>query len=634
MRCLNRSAGIILLSVFFTPYTYSQEISPGVRIVPGAINGFFIERNGKTLVVYGDPNGELKKADLVLFTHFRRDVIWAGRELVGKSAHAVAPAAERPYFISGDSIWTKFAVSQFHDYANQTTKIGILPLDVHRFVIEGDTLNWEGIPIRVLNTPGYTRGSVSYIADIDGKRFAFTGDLIFGDGKVFDLYSFQDSLPGIDGYHGYAVRLGQLIKSLTHIADQKPDFLIPARGPIIYNPNEAISKLIERIRALYQNYLSITAQRWNHTDRMITLSNHILGGPNSVEWMPFSTVIENNPPSWYHHVNNSNLIMEEDSTAFLVDCGTKKSLEELLKLKQSGRLKKLEGLFITHYHDDHTDLVNEIVREFGCPVYVTKELKTILENPAAFHMPCLSEISIQNLTIVQEGQTMAWKDFTLTFFYFPGQTLYHDGLLCEKSNGEAIFFAGDSFSPAGIDDYCLQNRNLLHPGTGYFYCLDLLKNLPPHVLLSNQHIEQLFRFSTQQLDHMTTVLQKRSAIIKDLIPWDDVNYGTDDQWVRIFPYAQKLGRGQTITMSVKIFNHSNVSKTFAIEPIAPKGFIVQRKIEQLVIGPRMELERTFKVKISQHASGGIYLLLLNVKVDDWDLREWSEAYIVLSEKKP
>jgi glyoxylase-like metal-dependent hydrolase (beta-lactamase superfamily II) len=84
--------------------------------------------------------------------------------------------------------------------------------------------------------------------DLDGKKFAFTGDLICTDGKIPDLYSFQDSLGNIAGYHGYATRLGQLISSLQLIDGQNPDIIIPARGEIITNPRESIAKLIGRIR--------------------------------------------------------------------------------------------------------------------------------------------------------------------------------------------------------------------------------------------------------------------------------------------------------------------------------------------------------------------------------------------------
>jgi len=78
-----------------------------------------------------------------------------------------------------------------------------------------------------------------------------------------------------------------------------------------------------------------------------------------------------------------------------------------------------------------------------------------------------------------EAHKMRWKEFTFTFHYFPGQTIYHDALLVEKDNAEKIFFIGDSFTPSGIDDYCLLNRNFLHESMGYFYCLNLLRKIPP-----------------------------------------------------------------------------------------------------------------------------------------------------------
>ncbi len=618
---------VFLLSVLYLQCSYSQQITKSVRISSGAVNGVFLEKNGKTLVVYGDPEDEIKKADIVLFTHFRRDVIWAGRKLVQKGSGAIVPAGEKPYFTMGDSIWANFSFTRFHDYDCQTTKVGIFPLKVNRFVKGGEIMKWQDIDIKVLNTPGYTRGSVSYIIDTDRKRFAFVGDLIFGDGKLFDLYSFQDSLQTIRGYHGYAARLGQLISSLQLVAEQKPDFIIPVRGPVITNPDSSIQKLIQRIRSLYRNYLSINAYRWYYPERMSILSNDVLGPAAHIDWMPLASVIQKNPPSWYMHINNTNLVFAEDSSAFLIDCGTKGALDKMLKLRRSGRLKSLEGIFITHYHDDHTDLINDVVKEFNCPVYVTRELKDILENPASYHMPCLTTDPIPNLTIIQDGQKMLWKDFTMTFCFFPGQTLYHDAILFEKNNGETIFFIGDSFTPSGIDDYCLLNRNLVHQGTGYLYCLDILKKLPENVLLANQHVEPLFIFSRQQLDHMINLLVERNAILKDMFPWDNPNYGVDEQWIKVYPYGQKATQGQTLDCSVKIFNHSKVQKTYILEPNVPDGFSVAPHLASLVIEPRTEGERTFKIKVSKQALPGVSLMTVNLRFDSWDLHEWSEALI-------
>ncbi|HTF16877.1 MAG TPA: MBL fold metallo-hydrolase, partial [Chryseolinea sp.] len=537
--------------------------------------------------------------------------------------------AQRQYFVKNDSVWKAIVNTQFRERTNRSTKIASTSTPVEKFVTGGDVVSWRDLRFKVINTTGLTRGAVSYITEIEGKKIAFTGDLILGDGKLFDLYSFQDSLSGgIDGNHGYAARLGQTIKSLEAVAAEEPDVIVPSRGNIIEDPAAAISALIERIRALYLNYLSITAQRWNHTDRMITLSNHVLGTPNVVDWMPFSSVIQQ-PPTWYKHLNCSNLVISEEGAAFMIDCGTKSDLEAVRKLKKSGIIKSLDGIFISHYHFDHTDFINDAMKEFNCPVYITKELKGILENPGGYHMPSMTPDPITGLTVVQEGQKMTWKEFQLTFYFFPGQTLYHDGLLMEKRTGESVFFTGDSFTPAGIDDYCFQNRNQLNENSGYLYCLNLLKKLPANVLLSNQHIAPVFRFSPQQLDYMRGVLVERNKLINDLLPWDNANFGTDDQWAWIYPYSQKAKAGETVECTVRIWNYGDTEKTFTLRPNLPTGFKAG-KTGSIVIPARTEGQYRFKVSVPKKTTTGVALVSVDVSFDNWELREWTEAIIEIT----
>jgi glyoxylase-like metal-dependent hydrolase (beta-lactamase superfamily II) len=621
---------ILLLSLFLSGCSDSVNITRSVTVHRGAVNGVSVERDGKNLVIYGDPYSDIKKSEMILFTHFRRDVVWAGKDLVNNGSYAVAPEGEMQYFTKSDSLWTDYSLARFHDYYCQTTKFGFMPLKADRYVTGGDIITWQGIDFRVLNTPGYTRGAVSYMAEIDGKKFAFTGDLIYGEGKIFDLYSFQDSFHEIRGYHGYAARVVQLLSSLRAIAAERPDFIVPSRGPVIRDAETAVQRLIQSILQLYSNYMSISAYRWYYPEQMNVLADSIFGSSDSVAWMPYSSVILRDPPSWYQHVSNSNLVFSYDSSAFLIDCGAKDAFDEILKMHRTGRLKRLDGIFITHYHDDHTDLINDIVREFGCPVYVTEELKDILENPSSYHLPCLTTDPVTNLTIMESGEQMRWKEFTLTFNYFPGQTLYHDAVLFEKDNGESIFFAGDSFTPAGIDDYCLLNRNLLHHGTGYFYCLDMLKRLPDRVLLANQHVEPLFAFSREQLEHMTDLLYERTQILKELLPFDDINFGIDEQWARIYPYGQKVSPGGSLDYSVKIFNHSDVAKTFTLEPEKTAGFNVDPKRTSILIGPQAEGEQNFRVKVSSQVNPGVSLLFVTVKYDGWDLHEWCEGLVEIS----
>lgn len=621
---------ILLVSgalVLFAGSSNPETISESVHVFSGDINGVLIERGGKKLVVYGDPVDEIKEAETVLITHFRRDVVWAAHSLVKKGSLAVLPSGEKAYLTKGDSIWRSMTSTRFHDYNCQTSKIGITPFERCRFVNGGEKFKWQDTEFKILNTPGYTRGSISYIAVIDGKKIAFTGDLLYGEGKIFDLYSFQDSLRDIGGYHGYATRLGQLVSSLKKIAGENPDIIIPSRGPVIKDPGPAIQNLIGQIHSLYANYLSVSAYRWYYPKRMKTMSDHVLGIPGTNDFMPYPSVIKQETPLWFKAYSNSRLVLSEDSSAFLIDCGSRSALEKLLEMKKTGKLKSIDGIFITHYHDDHTNFINAVVKEFHCPVYVTKELKDILENPGSYNMPCLTTEAINGLVIMNDRQQMQWKDFNLTFYFFPGQTLYHDAVLFEKRGGETVFFIGDSFTPSGIDDYCLLNRNLYQHEKGYFYCLDILNELPENMLLCNQHVEPLFTFSHLQLDHLKNTLAERAAILKNLLPWDNLDYGLDEQWAMIYPYWQKAIPGQSLALSVRISNHSEKEKTFNVNLNLPEGIKTVKANKSVKIDPFSDGEIKFNLLIQKNIKEGRSLITTDIGADGRLLHEWSEALI-------
>jgi len=627
---------LFILFLVFTSACHADSVvklSPHVGLHQDGINGVFIEKNGHMLVIYGDPSGSVKEADKVLFTHSRRDVVWAGRELVERGAESVVPLGETDNFTKADEFWSSFVNKRYHDYEQQTTKIPTEPLRVNQTVSGRDTLDWQNTKIRVIDTPGYTRGAVSYFVTVDGLRYGFVGDIIFGEGQLFDLYSLQDAVAqaNIGGYHGYAGRIGELIRSLRKVMGQEPDILVPARGPAIRNPKAAIGLLIKRLQAVYANYLSINAGHWYFKDRYETLAARVLESPADVNWMPYAPVIEKRPPRWIIPIHNSRLIVSEDGAGFLIDCGSEAIIRDVAKLREEGRLSKLDGLFITHYHDDHTDKVPQLVREFGCPVYATEELEDILERPDAYRLPCVTANKISDLTAVADGHKMRWRQFNLTFYYFPGQTLYHDALLVEKDGGEKILFVGDSFTPSGIDDYCLQNRNLLHNGMGYFYCLDLLRKMPSGCLLINQHVLEPFRFGQDQLAHMAMVLQERKQLLADLLPWDEPNYGIDERWVRIYPYGQKTKAGQRLGMAVRILNHSNREHVYAVSLNVPEGFQPRPERASLNIGRGKEGEMRFQIAVPSQVTNNVYVITADIEFDRWDLRQWCEALIEVSQ---
>jgi len=202
----------------------TSEISPNLTLIRGDINGAIIKSGRNHLVVYGDPANDLSGADMVLFTHARRDVIWAGKSLVMNGAKAIVPSGESDLFTRVDSFWNDFTASRYHDYNQQSTKWLTEPLFIHRSVRGGDSIQWHGIPIRVIDSKGYTRGAVSYLVHIDDMDVAFVGDLIYGDGQILDIYSLQDQIEEVNvgGYHGYAARISDLITSCLLYTSPSP----------------------------------------------------------------------------------------------------------------------------------------------------------------------------------------------------------------------------------------------------------------------------------------------------------------------------------------------------------------------------------------------------------------------------
>jgi glyoxylase-like metal-dependent hydrolase (beta-lactamase superfamily II) len=608
----------------------NDVLSPSATVSRGAVNGVCIERGGHRLVIYGDPLEGWKTADMVLFTHSRRDVVWAGRALVENGAKAVVPAPETEQFSKVEEFWTGFWDKRFHDYAQQSTKIMTTPLRVDQAVQEGAEIAWQDLKVHVLDTPGYTRGAVSYFVEINGRKYGFVGDLIYGDGRLLDLYSLQDAVPQaqIGGYHGYAGRIGELIASLRKVAAQKPDILVPVRGPVIREPAAAVDRLIERLQAVYENYLSLSAGHWYFKDRYDVLAARALGSADRVHWMPYARTIQKQPPDWIVPIQNSRLILARDRSGFLIDCGSHAIIDEIRKLKDQGRLASLDGLFLTHYHDDHTDKVNELLQEYPCPVYVTPILEDVLQRPGAYRLPCETTNAIDRLEVVADGHRRVWKEFLLTFYDFPGQTIYHDAMLVERETGEKVFFLGDSFTPSGMDDYCLQNRNLLREGAGYSYCLDLLMSrIPPETLLINEHVIEPFRFDAGQLKHMKESFAQRRELLRDLLPWDNADFGLDEQWARIYPYGQEVRLERWAQLTVKLLNHSSAPNTFVITMNPPPGFEIEPRRASVTAAPAREVEAQFRIRAINKPSRIMQVVTADIQVGPWDLRQWCEGLI-------
>ena len=618
---------VLLIAVTATGNS-AEQVTPHLLFQPGPVNGVLIERDGARLSVYGWTDRDVKGVEQVLLTHGRRDVVWAARPLVRGGVKAVAPARELYYLQKPHEFWNAFTGTRFHDYAQQSTKVLATPLPVGRWVKEGEDVEWRGLTFKVLETPGYTRGSVSYVTELDGKKIAFTGDLIYGDGQIFDLYSFQAAIPEaqVRGYHGYGGRLAGLVSGLRKVAAAEPDLIVPARGPLIRDPRQAIDRLVARVQALYRNYLSTSALHWYFKEkRMRACGERVLGQGAQIELMPYSR--HEKTPAWVFEHSTSRLLISDSGHGFLLDCGYTRVIDAVKDLIAKGLIKQIDGIFVTHFHDDHSDMVQTAAEVFQCPVYATSEYADVLERPGAYHLPAMTANPIKNVKAMKSGQSLRWRELELTFHFYPGQTYYHGALLVEKEGEKPIFFIGDAFAPSGIDDYCVLNRNLLHEDSGYLLCLRKLEEVGDDFWLVNEHIQHVFSFTLEERKYLESRYRDRIRILRDLLPWDDPNYGVDEQWAVFYPYGASLGSGKSLALEVRITNHSPATRKFTVTPRAHGGVALLDHGATVTVEPRQT--GAVRVRIQALSEPGNYIVTADVKSRGIDCREWIEALITV-----
>ncbi len=582
----------------------------GVRIERGAVNSVALPAGA---AIYGAPG-----ARTVLVTHARRDVLWAAG-----GAALIVPAGEAGTLTGAAEFWRLFRKARFHDYEQRTTKLPERPMAIARTVRGGDILRFGALEVQVLDTPGFTPGAVTYLFTSAGKRYAATGDLIYSGGRLLDIYSLQDSIAETRtrGYHGFAARSGRLIESLRRVKEARPDILVPARGPLIHDPAGEIERLIARLQALLESHFATDALLWYWGEENWRLRARLATGHPPPPPLPMAP--QKDLPDWVLAIGNSRLLLSSSGAAFLIDAGAARIVERLEELRRQGRFRDLEGLWISHYHDDHTNHAAEVASRFGARVYFDERLRDILEHPERYRMPCLTANPVSGQPL-GDAHSWQWREFRLTNYYFPGQTLYHGGLAVE-CGGEKLFFAGDSFTPSGIDDYCLQNRNFAGAGQGYHYCLDLLEKLGRDYWLINQHVAPMFRFDAGFVARLRGELEKRERILAGLTPLPGANYAADEGWARLYPYAARARPGEDAVLELRLYNHAAGPLAFRVRWNAPPGWRLKEGGRSVLIPPRSE--GTVRARLAAVSPPEVAVLTVDVAFAGFDLRRWTEALL-------
>ena len=186
----------------------------------------------------------ISKVDWILHTHHHRDQCQGDPRAVEREIPIAVPAHERNLFADAENFWRNRRVFHLYYVRNDFNTI-TRNIPVERPLADYSTFRWNKTEFFVLPTPGHTLGSITLLANVDGKQVAFSGDLMYAPGKIQNLYDTQVNYGGAEG-----IDLG--IYSLARLREQKPELLCPSHGEPIANPDAAIGETIGRLTDYYR----------------------------------------------------------------------------------------------------------------------------------------------------------------------------------------------------------------------------------------------------------------------------------------------------------------------------------------------------------------------------------------------
>src|SRR3954452_9382389 len=174
------------------------EVADGVALVRDSSN-VYVLRNGREGVCVDFGTGlvldRLEELGLdritdVLVTHHHRDGVQGLARAVEVGARIWVPPVERDLFARGGDRWLERRV--VNDYDLRQDRFSPLEnVEIAGSVAEYRTRSYGGIDVYALPTPGHTPGSVTYLVEVGGRKIAFSGDLVYGDGRVWSLAATQ-----------------------------------------------------------------------------------------------------------------------------------------------------------------------------------------------------------------------------------------------------------------------------------------------------------------------------------------------------------------------------------------------------------------------------------------------------------
>ncbi len=542
---------------------------PSLRPILDNLFGFqdtcnvYVIRSGKEAVLIDFGNGDVlphlhsigvERVTDVLLTHHHRDPGQGLARAVEEGIRIWVPHTEQDFFHSIDAHWQAREI--FDNYNMRQDRFSLLSsIPIDGTLLDYDEPVFGGHRFTVVPTPGHTTGSITFIVELDGKRIAFSGDLIAGPGKVWSMAATQWSYNGVEG-------IAASVPSLLDLKARQPDMLLPSHGDPIEQPTPANDLLIERFWKLLQ----LRGQNLN----IFELSDK-----------PYEPIT----PHLLKHrasVSNSFVLLSDSGKALIIDFGYDFStgfasgsdrasrrpwLYTIPALKKQFGIEKIDVVLPTHYHDDHVAGINLLRRVEGTQVWAADLFADILENPTRYDLPCLWYDPIPVNRHLPLETAIEWEEYSFTLYHLPGHTRYAVAIFFEV-DGQRILAGGDQYQrEEGVDyNYVYPNR---FAADDYVKSAALYQELKPDWIITGHW--QPRRVTADYLESLLPYGRDLEQLHHDLLP-ESPNPGADGFFTRLMPYHPTVHAGKSIPFQAEITNPFSHAAKALVSLIVPPGW--------------------------------------------------------------
>ncbi len=473
----------------------------------------------------------------ILMTHHHRDQAQGLPRAAAEGWRIWVPRQEQELFTEVDRLWQeRHIIYSYNPRQDRFSLLYSVPItgvldDYHRYSMAGHT--FTAVP-----TPGHTPGSLSYLAELDGQRVLFSGDLIAAPGKLWSLAATQWTYNGAEG-------IAATILSVLDVKERDVDRLLPSHGAPLDDPPAAIDLLVARLWELLQ-YRQDNRRLFQWREQpFVAVTPHLLFNQTSVA--------------------NSYVLLSESGKALFLDFGFDFFVGHVAGADRAGRrpwlynlplLKKRFGVqsvdvaIPTHFHDDHVAGLNLLRQVEGTQVWAAETFADVLERPTSYDLTCLWYDPIPVDRRLPLEQPIRWEEYELTLYHLPGHTYYAVAVSFEV-DGKRVLAAGDQYQGSdGLQwNYVYHNRFSVDD---YRISAALYARLNPEIILTG-HWGPLRMPPDyfQKLEESGALLER---LHRELLPEEVINVGVEEFAARIHPYQLSLKGGETGQLTVEIRN--------------------------------------------------------------------------------